>query len=204
MAPSAQPSRAADPVTSLLGPVVEQAGLVLEGVTITPAGRRRVVRVVVDLPQDRTGSLDLDAVAVVSRAVSDALDGSDVLGGNPYVLEVGTPGVDRPLTERRHWSRARTRLVTVPVTGPEGAPAEESADDEVTGRVRAVGDAGVTLEVDGQERLLAWDRLGAGRVQVEFRRPADGEGDEADEHATEQDDHDDHDAHDDHDDAEED
>ncbi len=189
MAPSAQPSRAADPVTSLLGPVVQQAGLVLEGVTITPAGKRRVVRVVVDLPQDRTGSLDLDAVAEVSRAVSDALDGSDVLGGNPYVLEVGTPGVDRPLTERRHWSRARTRLVTVPVNVPVAA--ERGADGEVTGRVRAVGDDGVTLEVDGEERLLAWDGLGAGRVQVEFRRPDDDEAtdeaDAADEHV-EQDD----------------
>ena len=112
MAPSTQPS-GADAVTSLLDPVVTAAGLVLEGVIITPAGKRRVVRVVVDLPEDRTGSLDLDAVAEVSRSVSDALDGSDVLGGSPYVLEVGTPGVDRPLTERRHWSRARGRLVTV-------------------------------------------------------------------------------------------
>jgi len=169
MAPSAaQPSGAAAPVTSLLAPVVQQAGLVLEDVTITPAGRRRVVRVVVDLPQDRTGSLDLDAVADVSRSVSDALDASDALGGAPYVLEVGTPGVDRPLTERRHWSRARTRLVAVPVDGAG-----------VTGRVQAVGDDGVVLEVDGQERTVPWEQLGAGRVQVEFRRP-DDDADEVD------------------------
>ena len=67
MAPSTQPS-GADAVTSLLDPVVTAAGLVLEGVDITPAGKRRVVRVVVDLPEDRTGSLDLDAVAEVSRS----------------------------------------------------------------------------------------------------------------------------------------
>ncbi len=191
MAPSAQPSSAADPVASLLGPVVQQAGLVLEGVVITPAGRRRVVRVVLDLPEDRTGSLDLDAVAEVSRAVSDALDGSEVLGGNPYVLEVGTPGVDRPLTERRHWSRARTRLVTVTAgAGPDGPTAQ------VTGRVRAVDDDGVTLEVEGEDRLLAWEGLGAGRVQVEFRRPEADQG--------EPDDEPDEAEHDEHDDAEED
>ncbi len=159
MAPSTQPS-GADAVTSLLDPVVTAAGLVLEGVTITPAGKRRVVRVVVDLPEDRTGSLDLDAVAEVSRSVSDALDGSDVLGGSPYVLEVGTPGVDRPLTERRHWSRARGRLVTVAVEGAD-----------VTGRVREVDDDGVLLEVDDAPRRLPWEGLAAGRVQIEFRRP---------------------------------
>jgi ribosome maturation factor RimP len=168
MAPSAQPSGAAGPVTSLLAPVVEASGLVLEDVTVTPAGKRRVVRVVVDLPEDRTGSLDLDAVADVSRAVSDALDASDVLGGTPYVLEVGTPGVDRPLTERRHWSRARTRLVEVPVDGTV-----------LTGRVQAVADDGVELEVDGARRTVPWEQLGTGRVQVEFRRP-DAADDETD------------------------
>ncbi len=179
MAPSTQPS-GADAVTSLLDPVVAAAGLVLEGVTITPAGKRRVVRVVVDLPEDRTGSLDLDAVAEVSRSVSDALDGSDVLGGSPYVLEVGTPGVDRPLTERRHWSRARGRLVTVAVEGAE-----------VTGRVREVDDDGVLLEVDDAPHRLPWEGLAAGRVQIEFRRPP--EDDATDDHGTADDEHDEHD-----------
>jgi ribosome maturation factor RimP len=148
-----------DGVTALLGPVTAGAGLVLEGVTITPAGRRRVVRVVVDLPDDETGSVDLDQVAEVSRAVSDALDSSDVLGGRAYVLEVSSPGVDRPLTARRHWSRARGRLVR---TTADGA--------ELAGRVRAVDDDGVVLDTDDGERTLAWAALGRGSVQVEFRR----------------------------------
>ena len=68
------------------------------------------MRVVVDLPETEVGSVDLDRVAEVSRAVGDSLDTSDALGPGPYALEVTTPGVDRPLTERRHWLRARTRL----------------------------------------------------------------------------------------------
>jgi ribosome maturation factor RimP len=160
-----------DEVSSLLRPVVADGGLVLEGVTVTPAGKRRVVRVVVDLPDDAVGSVDLDRVAEVSRAVSEALDATDVLGGAPYVLEVGTPGVDRPLTERRHWSRARTRLVTVPAGG-----------EELTGRVLAVDDDGVVLEVDGAARPLPWDGLGAGRVQVEFSRKDDVQDDQDDQH----------------------
>lgn len=145
-------------VTTLLDPVVAGAGLVLEGVTITPAGRRRVVRVVVDLPDEHTGSLDLDEVAEVARAVSDALDSSDALGGQPYVLEVTTPGVDRPLTERRHWSRARGRLVATTADG-----------EALCGRLSRVDDEGVVLVVDAVERAVGWAALGRGTVQVEFR-----------------------------------
>lgn len=151
-------------VHDLLAPVVDGAGYVLETVGITSAGRRRVVRVVVDLPADAVGGLDLDAVADVSRVVSDALDSSDVLGSSSYVLEVGSPGVDRPLTERRHWSRARGRLVTAPLV----PPAEQA---QVTGRVLDVGDDGVLLDSGGEQVHFGWDRLGPGQVQVEFNRP---------------------------------
>ena len=167
-----------DRVRGVVEPAVAGAGLVLEGVTTTPAGKRRVVRVVVDLPDDATGSLDLDQVADVSRAVAAALDADDaVLGGAPYVLEVTTPGVDRPLTQRRHWSRAGTRLVTVPVAGTD-----------VTGRVAAVDDEGVLLDVGGQQRRVVWADLGTGHVQVEFSRTAlaeDAEDAEGAEDATE-------------------
>ena len=146
---------------ALLGPVVSAAGYDLEDISVTPAGRRSLVRVSVDAD----GGIDLDAVAEVTRAVSDALD-AETPGGptfaGPYVLEVSSPGVDRPLTEPRHWRRNVSRLVTVPV---DGAP--------VTGRINTVGDAGVTLLVDGAPREVAWGALGAGRVQVEFNR--DGE-----------------------------
>ena len=98
-----------DSLMRLLDPVVTTQGLDLEDVVVTPAGRRRLLRVVVD----RDGGLSLDAVAAVSTAVSAALDDSDAMGGAPYVLEVTSPGIDRPLTEPRHWRRNRTRLVTV-------------------------------------------------------------------------------------------
>lgn len=150
---------------ALLEPAVRESGLVLERVTVTPAGRRSVVRVVVDLPQG-PGSLDLDAVAAVSRAVSAVLDGPGgdaVLGSTPFVLEVTSPGVDRPLTQPRHWSRAQGRLVEV---APTGAP-------RAAGRVVSVDDDGVTI---GDQRLT-WAALdgASGRVQVELTRPADGD-----------------------------
>src|SRR6059058_4887589 len=98
-------------VRDVLEPVVAGAGYDLEDVTVTAAGRRSVVRVVVD----RDGGVDLDAVADISRVLSEALDADDVMGEAPYVLEVSSPGVDRPLTQPRHWRRAAGRLVTVTV-----------------------------------------------------------------------------------------
>ena len=149
-----------DDLRRLLTPVVAERGLDLEDVQVTPAGKRRLLRVIVD--QD--GGVGLDSVATVSTAVSAALDDSNVMGGTPYVLEVTSPGIDRPLTEPRHWRRARSRLVEA--TLAEGDP--------VTGRVLDAQDDGVLLDVAGAERLLPWTQVVRGRVQVEFNRPESG------------------------------
>jgi ribosome maturation factor RimP len=156
-------SSPADGVTALATPLAEAAGLVVESVTVTPAGKRRVLRIVVDLPADGTGGVPMAAVTEVSRAVAQALDESDVMGGTAYVLEVSSPGVDRPLTERRHWLRARGRIVRIePAPGVPGGP--------VTGRLSEVDDDGVVLD-DG--RRVGWAGIASGRVQVEFGRPED-------------------------------
>ncbi len=144
-------------VAAVIADPVARAGLVLERVQVTPAGKRRVVRVVVDLPDDETGSLDLDRIADVSRVIDQAMDAAEPFGQSPYVLEVSSPGVSRPLTERRHWARARGRLVSVAVAG-----------SALTGRVSVVDDEGVVLVVDESDRQVRWADLGTGRVQVEF------------------------------------
>jgi ribosome maturation factor RimP len=146
-----------DALLRLLEPVVAERGLDLEDVQVTPAGKRRLLRVVVD--QD--GGVALDQVATVSTAVSAALDESDAMGGAPYVLEVTSPGVDRPLTLPRHWRRARSRLVEA--TLADGT--------KTSGRLTEAGNDGIVLDVDGTARSIGWTQLAAGRVQVEFNRP---------------------------------
>ncbi len=136
----------------LLEPVVTRAGSDLEAVEVTPAGRRRVLRIVVD----RDGGIDLDGVADLSHAISETLDGSDVMGGQPYVLEVTSPGTDRPLTEPRHWRRAVGRLVKVELT------------DGTTRTARVLGAAEEAAELeDGPVRYAEVRRA---RVEVEFNR----------------------------------
>ena len=177
--PASRGSTRTDPAAARLAgaiePVVGAAGYDLEELVITPAGRRSVVRVVVD----RDAGVTLDDIAAVSRAVSDVLDEFDEgMGRTPYVLEVTSPGVDRPLTEARHWRRNLGRLVSVAI-GASGAT------DKVTGRITEVGDDGVVLAVETAgkpgakkrpptPRQVPWAELGAGRVQVEFGRPEAG------------------------------
>jgi ribosome maturation factor RimP len=134
----------------VVGPVVEATGYDLEEVTTTAAGRRSVVRVVID----RDGGVDLDDVAAVARDVSQALDDSDALGDAAYVLEVTSPGVDRPLTEPRHWRRNIGRLVTA---------------GDIEGRISDVTDDGVAIEVNGEVQQISFDQLAEGRVVVEFK-----------------------------------
>jgi ribosome maturation factor RimP len=148
----------------LLGPVITSQGYDLEDLSVTAAGRRSLIRVTVD----GDGGIDLDAVAEVSRAVSEALD-ADSAGAafaGPYVLEVSSPGVDRPLTEPRHWRRSIGRLVEVGVD-----------EQTITGRVMAADADSVTLDVDGTHRSFATSALRGGRVQVEFARKDDLESD---------------------------
>lgn len=149
-----------DDLELVLAPVVSTAGLDLEGVELASAGRRRVIRVYVD----RDGGVDLDTVAEISQAVSGVLDRSDLLGNTPYVLEVSSPGVDRPLTLPRHWRRSIGRLVRVSLVG----------GDPRTGRVLAVDESAITLDESGAARRIAFAEIAAGRVQVEFSRPEAG------------------------------
>ena len=156
----------------LLATAVSATGVDLEDVTVSPAGKRQVVRVVVD----RDGGVDLDDVAAVSRAVSGALDEADeadpTLLGGAYVLEVSSPGVDRPLTEARHWRRSTGRLVQ----------AELATGEVVLGRVVGADTLEAVLDVDGTRRPLLLAEVTRAAVQVEFsRRPGAADEDLPDE-----------------------
>jgi ribosome maturation factor RimP len=153
-------------LAGLIEPAVAAAGMDLESVRVIAAGRSRRLLVVVDSDK----GVSLDDAADVSRDVSAVLDAANALGELPYTLEVSSPGVDRPLTEPRHWRRARGRLVRVKVTG-EGP----TSGGTVEGRVVAADADGVTLELPAGMRRFPFADMGAGSVQVEFGRIPDAE-----------------------------
>lgn len=162
-APAGAASRAR--LVQLLTPAVEATGHELEDLSVSPAGKRRVVRVLIDTADSADGGgITLDDVATVSRVISDLLDTAeeqepDLLGG-AYVLEVSSPGVDRPLTLPRHWAKNASRLVKV-----------TTAEGTVTGRVVSSDDLEVVLDLDGAPRTLLYAQITQALVQVEFSRP---------------------------------
>lgn len=139
-----------------LTPPLQDAGYDLEAVDLTPAGRRRMLRIAVD----KDGGVTMDEIAEATKIVSRLLDESDVMGEQPYTLEVTSPGVDRPLTLPRHWRRNRGRLVTLRLA--DGA--------QVTGRVAASTEESVDVESDEGTRTLPLGDIATARVQVEFNR----------------------------------
>jgi len=140
-------------LTELLRPVVEKSGFILEEVKVTPLGRRRQISIIVD-GEDRNPNLD--EVAGLSRAISTQLDEFSALGDSPFTLEVTSPGVDRPLTELRHWRKNINRLVKI-IT---------KEDKEISGRIQSVGSNGVTID-EIEYELTAIKRA---QIQIEFNR----------------------------------
>lgn len=148
-------------VTELAAEAVAAAGAELDEVRVTAAGRRSVVTVVVD----NEAGLELDEVAELSRAISDALDAAVELGESPFTLQVTTPGTDRPLTSARHWRRARGRRASITLLGGEVVVARVGAleGDELTVVLPAKGGPDV--------RTLALGEVERAVVEVEFVAP---------------------------------
>src|ERR1700712_2886608 len=145
--------------------VVSRAGYDLEELTVVAAGRRRLLRVVIDSDL----GVDLDDAAAVSRDISAELDGleesGDPMGAAAYTLEVTSPGIGRPLTLPRHFRRARGRLLSI--TGTDGSV--------LVGRVLLAGDRTVDLLVgrSGTEpRTLDYEAIARAKVEVEFSAPS--------------------------------
>jgi ribosome maturation factor RimP len=161
----------AERIVGLLEPTVAAMGMDLENVRISSAGRRRLLRVVIDAD----GGVTLDDIAEVSRELSATLDHAAAMGETSYTLEVSSPGVDRPLTEPKHWRRALGRLVSVPLSLPGNNMAGVSDGAQtVTGRITAADDRAVRLDVAGESREFSYAELGPGKIQIEFAPLDDG------------------------------
>ncbi|GLX22375.1 MULTISPECIES: ribosome maturation factor RimP [Streptomyces] len=151
-----------DRLRGLLEPLVAAKGLDLEDIELSKAGKRRMLRIIVDSDE----GVDLDECAELSREISDRLDESDVMGEDEYNLEVSSPGADRPLSEHRHYVRATGRLVKFQLA--EGG--------ELIARILGVDDEGMDLEVPGVKgrkataRRIAFTDVAKARVEIEFSR----------------------------------
>jgi ribosome maturation factor RimP len=139
----------------LSGPIGD-LGLDLEAVDLSSAGKRRVLRVAID----KDGGVTMDDIADATTEISRVLDDTNLMGEQPFTLEVSSPGVERPLTLPRHWRRNTGRLVTV--TFGEGDP--------LTGRITGTDDDGALLEIEGAERRVEYAEVRKAKIQIEFKK----------------------------------
>jgi len=156
-------------VIELLDGEFTRAGYEIEDVVIDASARPARITIVADGER----GLDLDSIATLSRSASDLLDGVDSAPdsapghGVPYVLEVTSRGVDRPLTSEKHYRRARGRRVEVTL----------SDGSQLTGRLGETRDGTVALVVrqgaraDYAVRQLPLNGIAKAVVQVEFSPP---------------------------------
>ena len=147
-------------ITDLISPAVSEAGFFLEEVQIASPGSHRIVTCVVD----GETPLNLDQVTVASRAISELLDTAEFMGDTPFTLEVTSPGVDRPLTQPRHWTKNLTRLIKVTL-----------GDGTITtGRLTEFSDTHATLveNIKGRikEHTIAFADIKRAVVEIEFNR----------------------------------
>jgi ribosome maturation factor RimP len=147
-------------ITDLISPAVTEAGFYLEEVLIASPGSHRTVTCVVDGPIP----LNLDQVTVVSRIISELLDSDDFMGETPFTLEVTSPGVDRPLTEVRHWTKNLTRLIKTTLN--DGTI--------ITGRLTEFDETNATLVENIKGRIknhtVAFVDIKRAVVEIEFNR----------------------------------
>ncbi len=145
-----------DRLETLVNDCVSALGMDMEAVELTSGGRRKVLRIALDVD----GGIGIDHITDATRALSEVLDSSDVMGAEPYTLEVTSRGVERPLTLPRHWRRNAGRLVRV------------TLEDDITldGRIGDCDDTGVQLTTKKDTTRIAYDQIVTALVQTELNR----------------------------------
>jgi ribosome maturation factor RimP len=152
-----------DQISELVTPAVSDLGFYLEDVHVATPGSHRIVTCIVD----GDASLNLDQVTSVSRVISELLDEAAFMGETPFTLEVTSPGVDRPLTQPRHFAKNISRLLKI----------IKLDGSEVTGRILSNTDTDVTLTVavkkETVEHTVSLADIKRAVVEIEFNRKDD-------------------------------
>ena len=152
-----------DQISELVTPAVSDQGFYLEDVHVATPGNHRIVTCIVD----GDASLNLDQVTSVSRVISELLDEAAFMGETPFTLEVTSPGVDRPLTQPRHFTKNVDRLLKI----------IKLDGTEVTGRILSNTDLDVTLTVtvkkETLEQTVPLADIKRAVVEIEFNRKDD-------------------------------
>ena len=139
-------------ISAAITPTLSDLGFYLEDITITSAGRRSMITVIVD----GDTHLSLDQVTVATKAISEIVENIQSLGQAPFTLEVTSPGLDRPLTKPRHWRKNLDRLVKVILLDGK----------EIKGRVKDATEISATVD----EQVVKFSDIKRATLEIEFKQ----------------------------------
>jgi len=139
-------------ISDAVTPALSALGFYLEDVTITSAGRRSMLTIIVD----GDTHLSLDQVTSATKAIGEIVESIQSLGESPFTLEVTSPGLDRPLTKPRHWRKNIDRLVKIVLLDGK----------EVKGRIKAANEVSATVD----ESEIKFSDIKRASLEVEFKQ----------------------------------
>lgn len=139
-------------ISAAITPALSDLGFYLEDITITSAGRRSMLTVIVD----GDTHLSLDQVTVATKAIGEIVENIQSLGQAPFTLEVTSPGLDRPLTKPRHWRKNIDRLVKIVLLDGK----------EIKGRVKDVSEISTTVD----DQVVKFSEIKRATLEIEFKQ----------------------------------
>jgi ribosome maturation factor RimP len=138
-------------ISAAIRPIIEASGNYLEELTITSAGKVKILTVIVD----SDSHLNLDQITAVTKEISEVIETLEELGDSAFTLEVTSPGIDRPLTKPRHWRKNFGRLVKITMTSGQ----------DIQGRI---GEATETTVLVGDQKV-SFEDIKRAVLEIEFK-----------------------------------
>jgi ribosome maturation factor RimP len=138
-------------ISAAIRPIIEATGNYLEELSITSAGKVKILTVIIDSDTH----LNLDQVTAVTKEISEVIEALPELGDGAFTLEVTSPGLDRPLTKPRHWRKNLDRLVKIIMTSGE----------EIQGRIGEATET--TVLVDSKK--VSYEDIKRAVLEIEFK-----------------------------------
>lgn len=151
-------------VKTLIAPIIESRQLELVDVEFKREGPNTYLRIFIDKAEGVT----LDDCQSISQECELALDVENIIQ-TQYILEVSSPGLDRPLKKREDYQRFQGRLMKIKTYRPLDGQKKFLGYLQGITEERQEAPSMVTLTTkDGKEYHIPYDMIGSARLEVEF------------------------------------
>ncbi len=144
-------------LNNIIAPVLEEMGIELVELKLLGSGPRRILRIYVD----QAGGISLERCAEASRQISDILDRKDPIPSR-FVLEVSSPGADRPLVSEKDFSKNIGRKVKIRYK------AEDEKTDKIIGKILSVDQEAVIVAVENTEHSIKFNDILKAKIVFEI------------------------------------